>query len=132
VPSNEHDADVVTKLSSRSVEETTAAFLELLLTKGLKLFDVIDQRTEARDVGLELRATTLILFGNPTAGTPVMEAAPLSALDLPLKILIWTDGEQTKVSYVAPDALARRYQLTPELRDNLSGIDALTDALVAK
>ena len=132
VPSDEHDVDVVTKLSSRSVQETTAAFLELLHAKGLKLFDVIDQQTEARDVGLELRATTLILFGNPTAGTPVMEAAPLSALDLPLKVLIWTDGEQTKVSYVAPDALARRYQLTPELRDNLSGIDALTDALVAK
>jgi uncharacterized protein (DUF302 family) len=131
VPSDEHDADVVTKRSSRSVEETVTTFLALLHDKGLQLFDVIDQRKEARDVGLDLRPTTLILFGNPKAGTPVMDAAPLSALDLPLKVLIWADGEQTKVSYVAPDALARRHHLTPELRDNLAGIDALTDALVA-
>jgi uncharacterized protein (DUF302 family) len=127
--SDERDVDVVTKLSSRSVEDTVAAFLELF--KGMKLFDVIDQRAEARGVGLDLRPTTLILFGNPQAGTPVMEAAPLSALDLPLKVLIWVDGEQTKVSYLAPDALARRHDLTPGIRDNLAGIDALTDALVA-
>jgi uncharacterized protein (DUF302 family) len=130
--SDDHESDVVTKLSSRSVDETVAAFLELLHSKGLQLFDVIDQQKVARDAGLELRPTTLILFGNPKAGTPVMEAAPLSALDLPLKVLIWADGEQTTVSYVAPDALARRYHLTPELRDSLAGIDALTDALVAK
>jgi uncharacterized protein (DUF302 family) len=125
------DADVVTKLSSRSVEDTVAAFLAILHAKGLKLFDVIDQRGEARVVGLDLRATTVILFGNPRAGTPVMEASPLAALDLPLKIVIWADGEQTKVSYTAPAALARRYHLTPELRDQLAGIDALTDALIA-
>jgi uncharacterized protein (DUF302 family) len=129
---DDHESDVVTKLSSRSVDETVAAFLELLHSQGLQLFDVIDQQKAARDAGLDLRPTTLILFGNPKAGTPVMEAAPLSALDLPLKVLIWTDGDQTTVSYVAPDALARRYHLTPELRDSLAGIDALTDALVAK
>jgi uncharacterized protein (DUF302 family) len=128
--SSDRDVDVVTKLSTRSVEVSVAAFLELLRSKGLKLFDVIDQRAEARSVGLELRAMTLILFGNPQAGTPVMESAPLSALDLPLKVLIWADDQQTKVSYLAPDALARRHQLTPDLRDNLAGIDALTDALV--
>jgi uncharacterized protein (DUF302 family) len=132
VSTDEHEFDVVTKLSSRSVDETVAAFLELLHSKGLQLFGVIDQRTAARAVGLELRPTTLILFGNPKAGTPVMEAAPLSALDLPLKVLIWADGEQTSVSYVTPDALAKRYHLTPELRDNLAGIDALTDALIAQ
>jgi uncharacterized protein (DUF302 family) len=131
VLSDERDPDVVTKLSSRSVEDTVAAFLELLHSRGLKVFDVIDQRANARDVGLELRATTLILFGSPQAGTPVMDSAPLSALDLPLKVLVWADGEQTKVSYVAPDALARRHHLTSGLRDNLAGIEALTDALVA-
>jgi uncharacterized protein (DUF302 family) len=131
VPFDELDADVVTKLSARSVEDTVSAFVALLHAKGLQLFDVIDQQKEARDVGLDLRPTTLVLFGNPKTGTPVMDAAPLSALDLPLKVLIWADGEQTTISYVAPDALARRHHLTPELRESLAGIDALTDAIIA-
>jgi uncharacterized protein (DUF302 family) len=128
--SDDNNDDVVTKLSPRSVEDTVAAFLALLDAKGLKVFTVIDQRAEAHDVGLDLRATTVILFGNPRAGTPVMQASPLVALDLPLKILVWDDGEQTKVSYTTPIALARRYHLTPELRDSLAAIDVLTDALV--
>ncbi len=126
-----HTGDVVTKLSSRSVPETVSSFTELLLSKDVKIFAVIDQRGEARLVGLELRETVLVIFGNPAAGTPVMEASPLSALDLPLKVLIWSDEGQTKVSYVAPDALASRYGLSPELVANLRAIDALTDALVA-
>ena len=93
---------------------------------------MIDQRGEARLVGLELRDTVLVIFGNPAAGTPVMEASPLAALDLPLKVLIWSDEGQTKVSYVSPDALAARHGLSPELAANLRGIDQLTDALVAR
>jgi uncharacterized protein (DUF302 family) len=60
-----------------------------------------------------------------------MQAAPLSALDLPLKVLIWSDEGQTKVSFLSPDALASRHHLGAELADNLRGIEALTDALVA-
>ncbi len=127
-----HDeGDVVTKFISRSVAETASLFTALLLSKDLKIFDVIDQSGEARLVGLQLRDTVLVIFGSPAAGTPVMEASPLSALDLPLKVLIWSDEGQTKVSYVAPDALAARHGLSPELVANLRGIDALTDALVA-
>ncbi|HTT89089.1 MAG TPA: DUF302 domain-containing protein [Acidimicrobiales bacterium] len=125
-----HDDDVVTKLSRRSVTETVARFTEILAAKGVRLFTTIDQRAEALRVGLELRETTLVVFGSPTAGTPVMVAAPLSALDLPLKIVVWADGTQTKVSYVSPRALAARYQLSPELEGHLSAIDGLTDALV--
>jgi uncharacterized protein (DUF302 family) len=102
----------------------------MLATKGIKLFAVIDQRAEARQVGLELRETTLMIFGSPVQGTPVMVASPLAALDLPLKVLVWVDGDQTKVSYLAPAALAGRYHLSPDLAGNLAGIDALTDALV--
>jgi uncharacterized protein (DUF302 family) len=109
--------------------------LDLLGTKGLKVFAVIDQQAEARAVGLELRATTLVVFGNPAAGTPVMDAAPLSALDLPLKILVWADesgGDAvTQVSYTSPGALAARYGLSPQLEAALAGVEALSDALVA-
>jgi uncharacterized protein (DUF302 family) len=123
--------DVVTKLGARSVAETASLFTQLLIGKGLKIFAVIDQSAEARLVGLQLRETILIVFGSPAGGTPVMEASPLSALDLPLKVLVWSDGGQTKVSYVSPDALGARHGLSAELVANLRGIDALTDALVA-
>jgi uncharacterized protein (DUF302 family) len=73
----------------------------------------------------------LVLFGSPAAGTPVMQAAPLSALDLPLKVLIWADEGQTKVSYTDPATLAARYQLSADLAARLAGIGPLTDALVA-
>jgi uncharacterized protein (DUF302 family) len=122
--------DVITKLSHLSVTETVAKFTGMIAAKGMKLFAVIDQAAEARQVGLALRETVLVIFGSPAAGTPVMAASPLSALDLPLKVLVWSDDGQTKVSYYAPAALAARHHLGPELAGNLAGINGLTDALV--
>jgi uncharacterized protein (DUF302 family) len=123
-------AGATTKDSPRPAKETVARLTGLIEARGMKLFAVIDQAAEARSVELDLRPTTLVVFGSPVAGTPVMDAAPLSALDLPLKVLVWADGEQTKVSYVAPTTLAERYALDPSLAHNLAGIDAITDALV--
>ena len=125
------ETDVRTKLSHQSVADTVAKLTGMISAKGMRLFAVIDQTAEAAQIGLTLRETVLVLFGSPAAGTPVMVAAPLSALDLPLKVLVWSDDGQTKVSYVAPAALAARYHLTPELAGNLAGINGLTDALVA-
>jgi uncharacterized protein (DUF302 family) len=125
------ETGIVTKLTSRSVGGTVERLTRMVQEKGLTLFAVIDQSAAAREVGLELRGTTLVIFGSPLAGTPVMAASPLSALDLPLKVLIWTDEGQTKVSYYSPSALADRYQLDADLAHNLAGIDSLTDALVA-
>lgn len=122
---------IVTKSSPRTVSETVSRFSEILSNKGLRLFATIDQRAEAERVGLQLRETTLVLFGSPLAGTPVMVAAPLVALDLPLKVLVWDDAGQTQVSYLSPAALAARYALGRELAANLAGIEPLTDALVA-
>jgi uncharacterized protein (DUF302 family) len=123
--------EIVTKLSPRSVPDTVARLTGLLTGKGLKLFAVIDQSAEASTAGLALRETVLVIFGSPAAGTLVMQAAPLSALDLPLKVLVWADGAQTKVTYVAPAALGARYALTAGLTAKLAGIGPLTDALVA-
>ena len=125
------ETDVITKLSPRSVADTVSRLTEMVGAKGMKLFAVIDQSAEARRVGLQLRDTTLVIFGSPAGGTPVMVASPLAALDLPLKVLVWADGQQTKVSYFAPGALAARHHLSADLARNLAGIDALTDALVA-
>jgi len=125
------EAGIVTKLSPLPVAGTVAKLTGIISAKGVKLFAVIDQSAEARQVGLSLRDTTLVIFGSPAAGTPVMTASPLAALDLPLKVLVWDDDGQTKVSYYSPDALAARYHLGVGLAGNLAAINALTDALVA-
>jgi uncharacterized protein (DUF302 family) len=127
----EDGSDIVTKGSPRSVSDTVARLTDLVGAKGMKVFAVIDQSAEARRVGLELRDTVLVIFGSPATGTPVMVASPLAALDLPLKVLIWANGEQTSVSYYDPGALASRHNLDAELAQNLAGVNALTDALVA-
>ncbi len=122
--------EVITKVSSSSVGETVARLTEVVAARGMKVFAVIDHSGEASDVGLDLRDTKVIMFGSPQAGTPVMVAEPLAALDLPLKVLIWSDGNQTKVSYTAPAALAARYGLADELAARLAGIDLVTDAII--
>jgi uncharacterized protein (DUF302 family) len=122
---------ITTKVSPRSVTETVSRLTGILAAKGLKVFAVIDQSAEASQVGQKLRETTLVLFGNPAAGTPVMVAAPLAALDLPLKVLVWDDAGQTKVTYYGPAALAARYDLNADLTAKLAAIDPLTDAAVA-
>lgn len=126
------EGGIMTKDSPRLLDDTVARLTDLIDERGMKLFAVIDQAAEARNVGLQLRPTTLVVFGSPVAGTRVMDAAPLAALDLPLKVLVWADQEQTKVSYLSPAALAARYDLDPHLAQNLTGIEVLTDALVAE
>jgi len=125
------ESGVRTKLSPRSVTDTVERLTTLISNKGQRLFAVIDQTAAARQVGLELRDTKLVIFGSPVAGTPVMVAAPLAAVDLPLKVLVWDDGGQTKVTYYGPAALAARYGLNADLTAKLAAIDPLTDALVA-
>jgi uncharacterized protein (DUF302 family) len=113
------------------VTDTVSKLTGILSAKGIRLFAVIDQSAEARQAGLSLRDTTLVIFGNPAAGTPVMVAAPLAALDLPLKVVVWDDDGQTKVSYYSPDALAARHRLGAGLAGNLAAVNVLTDALIA-
>jgi uncharacterized protein (DUF302 family) len=97
----------------------------------MKVFAVIDQRAEAQQAGLDLHPTTLVIFGSPGSGTPVMQAAPLAAVDLPLKVVVWAEKAETLVSYVSPATLTARHHLSPDLAANLAGIDPVTDALVA-
>ena len=122
---------IVTKTSPRSVADTVARITEITDAKGLKLFVVIDHSGEAQASGLDLRDTKVVIFGSPAAGTPVMEAAPLAALDLPLKVLVFDSGGRTTLAYLAPDELAQRYGLSAEQSARLAGIDAITDAVIA-
>src|ERR1035437_8537768 len=86
-----NETDIVTKLSPRSVADPVLRLTTMISAKGMKLFCVIDQGAEARQAGLQLRDTMLVIFGSPAGGTPVMVASPLAALDLPLKVLVWAD-----------------------------------------
>jgi uncharacterized protein (DUF302 family) len=124
-------AEIITKPSPLSVADTVDRLTGIIGAKGMRLFAVIDQRAEARRAGLDMRDTVLVIFGSPAAGTPVMVASPLSALDLPLKALVWDDDGQTKVSYYSPAAIAARHQIPASLAGNLAGINGLTDAVVA-
>jgi uncharacterized protein (DUF302 family) len=114
------------------VEDTVRRLSAVVAARGMKIFAVIDHSGEAEAVGLELRDTKLVIFGSPQAGTPVMAASPLAALDLPLKVLVWADDDQTKIAYVSPEELAVRYQLTDELAARLAGIKAVTDAALKR
>jgi uncharacterized protein (DUF302 family) len=125
-------AGVTSKHSSWSVEETVARLQAAIAAAGGKVFAVIDQQAEAAAAGLALRETRLVIFGNPRAGTAVMEAAPLAALELPLKILVWQDGERTTVSYTDPSILAARYGLGPELAKILSATEVVAGAALER
>jgi uncharacterized protein (DUF302 family) len=124
------DAEIITKPSTGTVEETVQRALALLAEKGLELFTVIDHSGAAHANGLQLRDTKVIVFGSPLAGTPVMDAHPLAALDLPLKLLVWDDAGQTRVSYTAPAALAARHGLDADEAARLAGIEPVSDAVV--
>jgi uncharacterized protein (DUF302 family) len=120
---------LVTKLSPLSVADTVARLADEIAARGLKLFAVIDHSGEAHAAGLDLRDSKVLVFGSPQAGTPVMDAVPLIALDLPLKVLVWADGDQTKLTYLSPAALAERYGLSERLAGRFAGIDKVTDAV---
>jgi uncharacterized protein (DUF302 family) len=121
---------VVTKLSPWSVSDTVARLSAVVTARGMKVFAVIDHSGEAEAAGLQLRDTKVVIFGSPAAGTPVMVSAPLAALDLPLKVLVWEDERTTKLSYTAPAALAARYELDRDLAGGLAGIDGVTDVVI--
>jgi uncharacterized protein (DUF302 family) len=99
-----------------SVPETVQELLGLIKDLGAKIFAVIDQAEEATNAGLTLRPTTLVLFGNPAAGTALMESAPLCALDLPLRVLVWQHEDlETRISYISADWFVQRYGLPVDL-----------------
>ncbi|HET6297793.1 MAG TPA: DUF302 domain-containing protein [Kribbella sp.] len=124
-------AGAVSKVAAGTVAEVTERFRRLLEAKGITVFAVIDQAGAARTAGLDLRDTVLVIFGNPAAGTPVMAAAPLAALDLPLKLLIWDDAGTTRIAYYSPESIAERHRLHPETAAALGAIHQLTNALTA-
>ena len=117
---------IIDKPSSHSVDQTVEKLKGILAAKGVALFALVDHSGEAEKVGMKMRPTKLLIFGSPKAGTPLMLAAPSSAIDLPLKILIWEDDQgKVRVSYNSPDYLQERHGLPQELLQNIAVVEAL-------
>ena len=125
-------AGVVTRPSPHSVDDTVARITHLVQAKGATVFAVIDQAAEAARVGQQLRPTTLIVFGDPRAGTPLMDAVPSVAIDLPLKLLVWeADDATVQVSYNSPEYLTGRHGVPPHLAAALHAVEAVAAAVTA-
>jgi len=120
------DKGIVDKPSNHSVEQTVERLKSILQSKGVTLFALVDHSGEAEKVGMKMRPTKLLIFGNPKAGTPLMLAPPSSAIDLPLKVLVWED-DQGKVwaSYNSPAYLQERHGLPQNLLPNISAVEML-------
>jgi len=117
--------------SKYSVDETCRRLEPLVKSRGLTVFALIDFSGDAAKVGLRMRPTQLLIFGNPKAGTPLMIASPSIALDLPLKVLAWEDADgKFWLSYNQPEYLMARHGIPKELLQNISAIEALTERAV--
>jgi uncharacterized protein (DUF302 family) len=114
--------------SPYSVAETLQRLESLISARGLKLFARIDHSGEAEKAALKMNPAQLLIFGSPVAGTPLMVAAPTSAIDLPLKVLVWKGAEgAVHITYNSPEYLGRRHGIPGELLKNISGVGPLVE-----
>jgi uncharacterized protein (DUF302 family) len=129
MPEPESPSGIATISSSHSVDETVRRLEELLRAKNITLFGIVDHSGEAEKAGLQMRPTKLMIFGNPKAGTPVMAAAPSTAIDLPLKILIAENAAgAVSVSWNTPSYLGARHRIPDALIQNIAAAEALARA----
>jgi uncharacterized protein (DUF302 family) len=127
---NATDADRgIARIPSRySVGETITRLETLLKEHGIKIFGLIDFSGDAERAGLTMRPEQMLIFGNPKAGTPLMVAAPTTGLDLPLKALVWQDGNgSTWIAYNVPQYIVNRHGLASSLSANLSAVQPLLE-----
>jgi uncharacterized protein (DUF302 family) len=126
VPETPTDNGIIRLRAAASVDAIVEFLTTTLHEAGITLFAVIDHSGQAQKIGLTMPPTKVVIFGNPKGGTPVMLAAPSSALDLPLKILVAEDNAgSTFVSYNATEYLAHRHNIPDNLAANLKAVEAL-------
>jgi uncharacterized protein (DUF302 family) len=120
------DNGIINKSSNHPVDKTVEKLKAILQAKGVTLFALVDHSGEAEKAEMKMRPTKLLIFGSPKAGTPVMLAAPSIAIDLPLKILVWEDGQgKVWLSYNSPAYLQQRHDVPQELLQNIAVVETL-------
>jgi uncharacterized protein (DUF302 family) len=122
--------DARVQTSNRHFTETVETLAEAIAASGATLFARLDQREAARAADLDLRPTVLLVFGNPRGGTPLMEAVPLAALDLPLKLLVWEERGEVFVAHTPIAAIVARYGITGH-EPLLNALQLALDAIVS-
>ena len=121
---------IVNELSNHSVDDTVERLKAMRQASGAVLFGLVDHSGEAEKVGLEMKPTNLLIFGNPEAGTPLMLASPSTAIDLPLKMLVWEDAaKKVWISYNSPEYLQERHGFPEELLPNISVLRKLASGV---
>jgi uncharacterized protein (DUF302 family) len=119
--------------SHHSVDVTVERLEGILEARGIKLFAAVDHSAEAASVGLSMPPTKLLIFGNPKAGTPLMLAAPSTAIDLPLKVLVREDADgKVWVAFNDPEYLRERHGFPEQLVQNIAAVEALARAAAAE
>lgn len=122
-------AGLANRVSPYPVAETLDRLEAILKAKGVKIFARIDHAAEAQGVGMSLRPTQLLIFGNPKAGTPLMRANQSIGLDLPMKALAWQDAQgQVQLTWNSPEYLTGRHGLDAEFNKNLAAVGGLIEA----
>lgn len=123
---------LVNLASQHSVDQTMQRLESLLQERGILIFARVDHSGEAEKVGLKMRPTKLLIFGNPKGGTPLMQAAPAVAIDLPLKALFWEDADgKIWLTYNDPAYLQQRHSFPVDLLPNIAGVSALFQKAVS-
>ena len=122
---------VITRPSTKSVAETIDGLRRLMADRDFTVFNVIEHRGVAERAGVQMPDSKLVMFGKPSVGATVMLAAPLAGLDIPLKVLVWEDGNGAVwVSYNSPGFLAERHHLEGALRAPFDAVESIVEELL--
>jgi uncharacterized protein (DUF302 family) len=125
----QNPSGIVSLPSPHSVDETVSRLKAIIVNKGLNLFAHIDHGAGAAQAGLQMQPAHVLIFGHAKAGTPLMVASPLLALDLPLKVLVWEDTDtKVWVSSNTTEFLVQRHAIPADLVKNIAGVDGLMKA----
>ena len=117
-----------TAASSSGHRDTLDRLLDAIASRGLTVFAQIDHAAAAREVGMDLGDEVVVVFGNPRAGTPLMQADPRVGIELPLRMLVWDGDDGTMVGYNDPRELADLYEVAPQVA-TLEAMGSLLDEL---
>jgi uncharacterized protein (DUF302 family) len=124
---------LVTAQSSHDFSTTLERLLTALKERGVAVFACIDHGGGAAGVGLQLRPTMVVIFGNPAAGTPLMQAGQTAGIDLPLKMLVWEDADgSVNLTYNDPSWVAARHGLGSQVNQTVAKLNAFLETVSAQ
>ena len=123
---------LITQKSDQTMEETVAALQQAIKDRGLTLFAVIDHSANAKKAGMELPPTTVMVFGNPKLGTPLMQEQRTIAIDLPQKMLVWEEEGQVFIAYNSVEYISQRHNRAGDTQKIANALEGLAKTAAGK